>query len=86
MKILHIIAFVLLVVGGLNWGVMALAPSFELGTLLGGMDTMLAKVVYVLVALSAVFLAVTHKSACNTCVAGAGGMGSQQGGSSMSGM
>ena len=66
MKALHSVAFVLLVVGGLNWLLEGLF-SWEVGSLLGGMDTTLAKIVYVLVGLSAVYLAISHKSTCKNC-------------------
>ncbi|PIR85496.1 DUF378 domain-containing protein [Candidatus Kaiserbacteria bacterium CG10_big_fil_rev_8_21_14_0_10_45_20] len=68
MKYLHIIAFIFLVVGGLNWGVFAIF-NWEIGSLFGGMDAMISKVIYILVGLSAVYFAVTHKKACKDCVA-----------------
>jgi uncharacterized membrane protein YuzA (DUF378 family) len=66
MKALHMIAFVLLVVGGLNWLLYAIA-GWEIGALLGGMDSMLAKIVYGLVGLSAIYLAVMHPKECRVC-------------------
>jgi uncharacterized membrane protein YuzA (DUF378 family) len=68
MKALHMVAFILLIVGGLNWGVFALT-GWEVGQLFGGMSAMVSKVIYVLVGLSAVYIAVTHKSDCKTCSA-----------------
>lgn len=60
------VAFILLVVGGLNWGLYLF--GFEVGAkFLGGMDSTPAKAVYALVALSAVFELVTHKSSCKMC-------------------
>ena len=73
MKYLHIVAFVLLVVGGLNWGLLALT-GWEIGQLFGGMDAMVSKVIYILVALSAVYLGATHMNDCKQCSAGSGGM------------
>jgi uncharacterized protein len=70
MKALHIIAFILLIVGGLNWGVWALT-GWDVGQLLGGMESGAAKVVYVLVGLAAIWEVVTHKSNCKGCSAGA---------------
>lgn len=64
MKALHMIAFILLVVGGLNWGVLALFNT-DLGAWLGGGTV--AKVIYILVALSAVYEVATHKSRCMEC-------------------
>ena len=66
MKALHVIAFILLVVGGLNWGVLALT-GWELGQLFGGMETTVSKVIYVLVGLSAVYMLATHRKNCMTC-------------------
>jgi uncharacterized membrane protein YuzA (DUF378 family) len=54
MKNLNFIASLLLIVGGLNWGLVALA-DINLVTLLCGADTALAKGVYAAVGLSAVF-------------------------------
>lgn len=69
MKALHVIAFVLLVVGGINWGLVGINPSYNLVTMLLGSWPVVEKVVYILVGLSAVYLAVTHKGDCKTCSA-----------------
>lgn len=63
MKALHSIAFILVIVGGLNW---LLVGLFDLNvvTYLG---STLEKIVYVLVGLSAVYLVVTHKKDCKCC-------------------
>lgn len=64
---LHYLTFILLVIGGLNWLLFALF-DWELGqNLLGGMDSTLATVAYVLVGLSAVFEVFTHPKACKIC-------------------
>ncbi len=65
MKILHIIAFILLVVGGLNW--LLVAFDFNLVETILGIASMPTKVVYVLVGLSAIYLLLTHKSTCKAC-------------------
>lgn len=70
MKALHMIAFVLVIVGSLNWLLYALAGT-DLGMMIGGMDSMQAKVVYVLVGLSGIYLAATHKQTCKDCSVGA---------------
>lgn len=67
MKQLHMVAFLLLVVGGLNWLSVGLFQMDLVASLLGGMSSMLAKAVYVLVGVAAVFEVVTHKSNCRTC-------------------
>lgn len=67
MKALHIIAFILLVVGGLNWLLVGLF-GWDVGQLFGGQAAWLSRIVYILVGLSAVLLAVTHKQDCKNCV------------------
>lgn len=77
MKALHMVAFVLLVVGGLNWLLVGLL-GWDLGDkLFGGMDAAVSRVVYVLVGLSALVLLFTHKKDCKAC---GGGMGAPGGG------
>jgi uncharacterized protein len=63
MKKLHSIAFILLIVGGLNWlleGVFA----WGIGDVL---PTVLERIIYILVGLSAIFLIVDHKKTCKEC-------------------
>ena len=61
MKFLDILAAVLLVVGGLNWGLWA-AFEFDLvAALFGGNVTTLSKIVYGLVGLAAVYQAASVK-------------------------
>ena len=66
MKVLHTIAFTLLIVGGLNWGVWALF-GWDIGQLFGGMDAMASKIIYVLVGLAAIYEVATHKGRCKNC-------------------
>ena len=66
MKGLHIITFILLIVGGLNWLLVGLF-SWDIGELFGGQGAAVSKVIYVLVGLAAVFEAVTHGSKCKDC-------------------
>jgi uncharacterized membrane protein YuzA (DUF378 family) len=59
---LHTIAFILLIIGGLNW----LLEAFGYG--IGNyIPAGVAMVIYVLVGLSAIYEAVTHKSNCRHC-------------------
>lgn len=67
MKILHMVAFALLVVGGLNWGLVALLKMNLVETIFGGMG--LTNIVYILVGVSAVYVAATHMGDCKTCAA-----------------
>ncbi len=57
MQYLGVLALVLLVVGGLNWGLVGLLNFNLVTTLLG--EGMLANLVYILVGLSAAYVAVT---------------------------
>ena len=66
MKALHIAAFILLVVGGLNWGALALT-GWEVGSLFGGMEATVSKVIYILVGLAAVYEIATHRGSCREC-------------------
>ena len=63
----HMVAFVLLVVGGLNWLLVGVF-EFNLVESIFGTGT-LTTVVYVLVGLSALYELVTHKSHCTVCTA-----------------
>lgn len=55
MKVLDIIVAVLLVVGGLNWGLVGLFGFDLVAALFGGQGALLARIVYMLVGLSAVY-------------------------------
>ncbi|MFA6458915.1 MAG: DUF378 domain-containing protein [Candidatus Paceibacterota bacterium] len=67
MKALHTIAFILVIVGGLNWLLLGLS-GWEIGQIFGGMDNIVSRIIYVLVGISAVYLIFTHKSTCKACV------------------
>lgn len=61
------VAILLLIVGGLNWGLLALT-GWDIGQLFGGMDASISKIIYILVGLSAVYIAVMdHKKTCMYC-------------------
>ncbi|QQG45783.1 MAG: DUF378 domain-containing protein [Candidatus Niyogibacteria bacterium] len=66
MKILHKIAFLLLVVGGLNWAALALF-NWEIGSLFGGQTAAVSKFIYVLVGLSALYEIFGHNKNCKSC-------------------
>lgn len=62
MKYLDVIAAVLLVVGGLNWGMWG-AFEFDLvAALLGGQTAVLSRIVYCLVGAAAIYQAVSLRS------------------------
>lgn len=68
MKALHTIAFILVVVGGLNWGLVAINPGYDLVALLGSVtSTVVSTLVYALVGISALVLLFTHKKSCKDC-------------------
>ena len=67
MKALHTIAFILVVVGGLNW--LLDAFNWNLVEAIFGAGTLITKIVYILVGLSAILLVVTHKKSCKDCTA-----------------
>ena len=71
MKGLHSIAFLLLIIGGLNWLLTGLFSSWNLADYLGSGITM---IVYILVGLSAIVELVNHKSLCKKCDKGGMGM------------
>ena len=66
MKWLHMVAYILLWVGGLNWGLIGLF-KFNLVSALFGSYPTVEMLVYVLVGLSAVYSALTHKGDCKIC-------------------
>jgi uncharacterized membrane protein YuzA (DUF378 family) len=68
MKPLNILAIVLLIVGGLNWGLVGIFKFDLVATIFGlkfGETSMLSSVVYVLVGLAAIYRAVVFKNAEN---------------------
>jgi uncharacterized membrane protein YuzA (DUF378 family) len=65
MKGLHMVTFGLLAIGGLNW--LLVAFNFNLVEKILGVGTTPTMIVYVLVGLSAIFEAATHKSNCKCC-------------------
>jgi uncharacterized protein len=65
-KMIHIVAFTLVVVGALNWGLVGLL-RFNLVETLFGMDSMLTNLVYIVVGVSAVYVFATHKKDCKIC-------------------
>ncbi len=66
MKLLHMIAFLLLLIGGLNWGLLGLFNFNLVNTVLGSAP-MIEKLVYVLVGVSAVWIGITHRTDCKIC-------------------
>lgn len=62
MKTIDTIALVLLIIGGLNWGLVGLFEFDLVAAIFGGPDVFLADLVYILVALSALWVAFQWKA------------------------
>jgi uncharacterized protein len=63
---LHMLSFLLLIIGGLNWLLLGLF-NWDIGQLFGGQTAIVSRVIYVLVGLSALYELLTHKGACKPC-------------------
>ena len=61
MKTLKIISIILVIVGGLNWGLVGLF-NFDLVAALFGAMSSLSRIVYTLVGLAAIYIIVISKS------------------------
>ena len=57
LKVLDMLSLILVIVGGLNWGLVGLANFNLVDTIFGSMS-LLSRLVYVLVGLAAIYLAV----------------------------
>jgi len=63
MKVLKIIAMILVIVGGLNWGLVGLFNFDLIAAIFGAMST-LSRIIYTLVGLAAIYIAIISKSIC----------------------
>ena len=61
MRTIKIIAIILVIIGGLNWGLVGLF-NFDLVAAIFGAMTVISRIVYTLVGLSAVYLALIFNS------------------------
>ena len=77
-KGLHMVTFLLLIIGGLNWLIFALS-GWDLGQLFGEMNNTVAKVIYILVGLAAIVELVSHKKCCTACGGGCENCGPKDG-------
>lgn len=66
MKAVHLIAFILVVVGAVNWGLVGLFNWNLVDAILG--TGAIAKLVYILVGVSGLVLLFTHKKECKACM------------------
>ena len=71
MKALHMIGFILLVIGGLNWGLVGLGgfagANWNVVNMILGSWPQVEWIVYILVGLSAIWIAIGHKKDCRMC-------------------
>lgn len=74
MKSVHLIAWILVAVGALNWGLVGLGGflggNWNVVNLLLGSWPTVEWIVYVLVGLSAVYEVATHRKNCRECAPG----------------
>lgn len=66
MRAMHMIAYILLFIGGLNWGLVGLF-HWNVVMMLFGAWPMLESLIYILVGVSAVYAIFTHKGDCRVC-------------------
>jgi hypothetical protein len=66
MKGMHMVAFILLVIGGLNWLLIGLGGWNVVMMIFGAMPW-LERLVYILVGLAAIWEVVMHKQNCRMC-------------------
>ena len=69
---LHKVAFILLIVGGLNWLLTGFFSTWDLASFVGGG---IARLIYVLVGISAVLEVIGHKKMCKGCAPSGGAPG-----------
>ncbi|MCF7843453.1 DUF378 domain-containing protein [Candidatus Gracilibacteria bacterium] len=65
MKSLHIVALTLLIISGLNIGLSSV--GFNVIDMFLDENSILVRVIYLLIGVSAIFELVTHKSQCKIC-------------------
>jgi uncharacterized membrane protein YuzA (DUF378 family) len=61
MKAMDVVVAVLLVVGGLNWGLVGLFQFDLVAAIFGGQESVLSRIVYILVGACAVYQALTWR-------------------------
>jgi uncharacterized membrane protein YuzA (DUF378 family) len=76
-KSVHMVTFILLAIGGILWGIDGLI-NWQINALVGDA---VARIIYILVGLSAVYELATHKKSCKMCSAGSSSAGASSMGS-----
>ena len=74
MKALHTVAFLLMAIGGLNWGLVGLGwlvsgSDWNVVHMILGGSVQLEAIVYLLVGLSTIWILIGHKKDCKMCMA-----------------
>ena len=67
MKGMHVVAFILLVVGGLNWLLIGLGEWNLVTMIFSSLGDGAVRIVYILVGLAAIWEVAMHKSNCKLC-------------------
>ena len=70
MKATHKIAFVLVIIGALNWLLIGLNLNWNVVDDIFGVGSIVSRIIYILVGLSALVLIFTHKKSCKDCMKG----------------
>lgn len=65
MKLLHMVSYLLLWIGGINWGLVGFFKYNLVESL--GLPMSLVTIVYILVGLSAIYTLATHMGECKVC-------------------
>ncbi len=66
MKATHGLAFVLVIIGGLNWLLVGLT-GWDIGMIFGGQGAVISRIIYILIGLAAFYLVSTNKKDCKHC-------------------
>ena len=67
MKAIHMISFILVIIGALNW--LLVGFGYNLVDAIFGAGSIISKIIYILVGLAAIILVLTHKKDCKNCQA-----------------
>jgi uncharacterized protein len=66
MKHFHCVAFILVLIGALNWLLVGIGVG-DVVSMIFGAGSIITAIIFVLVGLSGVYLIVTHKKYCKKC-------------------
>jgi uncharacterized membrane protein YuzA (DUF378 family) len=66
MKALHMVTWILLVIGGLNWLLVGVI-GWDVGSIFGGQGETISRIIYILVGISALYEIISHKKCCKVC-------------------